>query len=252
MNANGGRSQIISRFAPGAVSWLDWSPDGKRLVLGRDKPSEPSPVWVLRISDGSRSKILDKGVAPTWSPGGRAIASVSGLDIVIVSASGDEITRFPAFPEGAPSSVRSISTLAWQDPCTVTGTDKDDRLEGTIERDVICAGEGDDRIVAFAGNDVVFADGGMDLIDAGPGNDLVNAGFDNDRSFGEEGNDVIVDIAGSDVAYGGPGRDALFAWDLSDEDRLIGGAKTDRCWDDWFFQMRCELRGFVRSSRPSP
>jgi Ca2+-binding RTX toxin-like protein len=77
--------------------------------------------------------------------------------------------------------------------CTITGTERADRLHGTRGDDVICAGEGDDRVEARGGDDAVFGDGGDDRID------------------GDEGDDTL---------YGGPGRDRLdggSGWDVTSE-----------------------------------
>jgi hypothetical protein len=74
--------------------------------------------------------------------------------------------------------------------CTVSGTPGADRMRGTSEPDVICAGDGDDRIEAWSGDDAVFGDGGDDRIDGGAGDDTLYGGDGDDRLDGGSGWDV--------------------------------------------------------------
>lgn len=64
--------------------------------------------------------------------------------------------------------------------CTITGTDRGDKLRGTNGRDVICGLGGDD------------------LLKGGAGNDALYGGKGNDTLYGEEGKDKL---------NGGPGKD---------------------------------------------
>jgi hypothetical protein len=75
-------------------------------------------------------------------------------------------------------------------PCTITGTDGDDRLRGTNGRDVICGLGGDDVIDARGGGDAVFGDAGDDGIDGGDGDDTLYGGEGEDRLRGGRGDDV--------------------------------------------------------------
>jgi Tol biopolymer transport system component len=71
------RSQLT--FSVASDSTPDWSPDGKRLVFGRENPlSELSAVWVV-ATDGSPARRLTRSRhawVPVWSPDGRRIAYV--------------------------------------------------------------------------------------------------------------------------------------------------------------------------------
>jgi hypothetical protein len=91
--------------------------------------------------------------------------------------------------------------------CTITGTDRDDRLRGTAGDDVICGLGGDDRIRGGGGADVLYGDAGDDRLRAGPGDDT---------AYGGEDDDLLRGGAGEDVLAGGPGVD-----------RLRGGAGAD-------------------------
>jgi len=85
-------------------------------------------------------------------------------------------------------------------PCTITGTEGDDRLLGTNRDDVICGLGGDDEIDARAGDDAIFGDAGDDRIAGGSGDDTL---------YGGEGADALDGGDGRDVASGGPGEDAF-------------------------------------------
>jgi hypothetical protein len=91
--------------------------------------------------------------------------------------------------------------------CTVTGTNRDDRLRGSARDDVICGLGGDDRIDGGGGDDAVFGDGGRDRLEGGAGDDTL---------YGDDGDDALSGGDGSDVLSGGPG-----------EDRLSGGSGED-------------------------
>jgi hypothetical protein len=85
-------------------------------------------------------------------------------------------------------------------PCTISGTEGDDRLRGTNRDDVVCGLGGDDEIDGRGGNDAVFGDAGDDRIAGGSGDDTL---------YGGEGADELAGGDGRDVASGGPGADAF-------------------------------------------
>lgn len=67
-------------------------------------------------------------------------------------------------------------------PCTVTGTQGNDFLRVTRDREVICGLSGNDRIVALGGEQLIFAGPGNDLIKARNGKpDLILSGSGRDR-----------------------------------------------------------------------
>ncbi len=76
-------------------------------------------------------------------------------------------------------------------PCTITGTEGDDRLRGTRGDDVICGLEGDDVIDGRGGDDALFGDVGDDRIDGGDGDDNLYGGEGDDRLDGGRGDDVL-------------------------------------------------------------
>jgi len=116
---------------------------------------------------------------------------------------------------------------------TIIGSEGDDVLQGTPERDVIWGGGGDDKIFGSLGNDVICGGPGPDLIHGGRGNDLVDGGpGDYDRVYGDLGDDKLMGGPGDhdqvsgglgiDTLNGGPGDDDLVDGDYG-YDRMDGG-----------------------------
>ena len=125
-------------------------------------------------------------------------------------------------------------------PCTIRGTDEDDRLVGTRRRDVICGLDGDDVIRGLGGNDVIRGGDGRDRIRGGRGRDRLYGGRGNDRISGQSGADRLVGGSGRDRLYGDHGNDSLSSRDTRQRDRLWGGRGRDRAKVD-----RADLVRFV-------
>jgi Ca2+-binding RTX toxin-like protein len=115
----------------------------------------------------------------------------------------------------------------------VVGTEGDDELRGTPERDVIWGGGGEDSIHGSLGNDLLCGGPGADLVHGGRGNDEVDGGAgDGDRAIGDLGDDKVLggtgdfdEAAGSlgiDTVSGGPG-DFDFVHGDYGYDRMDGG-----------------------------
>ena len=75
------RVLVSSNDFPGAdtqssFSWLDYSPDGKRIALVCDGCEKQVSVWIVPAAGGSPSKLAgggDGGWGPSWSPDGQWI-----------------------------------------------------------------------------------------------------------------------------------------------------------------------------------
>ena len=85
-------------------SYVDWSPDGKKLAVAFD-PVTNDPRGFQNIRVGvfdlrtRHLKQLHFGLHPTWSPNGRRIAFTDGGDIWVINANGSgahRITHRPA------------------------------------------------------------------------------------------------------------------------------------------------------------
>jgi Ca2+-binding RTX toxin-like protein len=133
------------------------------------------------------------------------------------------VAQAVAAPSPNPETPRCGGQLA-----TIIGTDGDDVLHGTPERDVIWGGRGDDVIHGAGGNDVIcggpgddviYGERGNDRIFGGPGEDRLYGGHGDDRILGGGGGDFIHGGLGIDILDGGPGDDTVdggYGWDVLD------------------------------------
>jgi Ca2+-binding RTX toxin-like protein len=117
---------------------------------------------------------------------------------------------------------------------TITGTNGDDELQGTVLTDVVWLGAGndtftdlggDDVICGGAGNDTLSGGDGNDYIDGGGGNDAISGGADADRIQGGGGNDEITPGDGNDVVRAGKGKDYIA--EGAGNDKVSGGPAAD-------------------------
>lgn len=106
----------------------------------------------------------------------------------------------------------------------ISGTARNDSIEGT---------RGIDDIFGNAGNDKIWGGGGSDFLFGGRGDDFLWGGAGDDKVYGGSGEDLLRGGAGRDALYGGGGRDRLYG--ESDWDILVGGSGTDRLYggDGW-------------------
>ncbi len=116
----------------------------------------------------------------------------------------------------------------------VTGTNETETLLTSARKDVINAGDGNDRIYSYGGDDIVYGEGGHDALLGGYGNDFLHGSSGNDYFDGGYGNDVLYGGTGEDKLNGHAGHDQLFAESGNDvlngfwgNDWLYGGSGND-------------------------
>ena len=85
----------------------------------------------------------------------------------------------------------------------VSGTEKNDSLQGWVTKDVIHGGAGNDSISADAGDDLLHGDSGDDVLHGNQGQDTLHGDEGNDRLYGGEGSDILDGGAGNDLLDGG-------------------------------------------------
>lgn len=98
----------------------------------------------------------------------------------------------------------------------VQGTKDRDRLQGSLQNDLIWCRAGDDRVRAGAGDDRIFGFSGGDWLLGGAGNDQLEGNGGRDHLYGGSGDDVLSGGAKNDILVGGFGQD-----------RLVGGPGAD-------------------------
>ncbi len=221
----------------------DWSPDGSQIAFTRFIGDDEGQGYMeLRVAsvDGTSDQLLHTApriLSVAWSPTTSDIAFVSGGDLYSMPAAGGD----PVLLVDGEYPIRDVD---WGHaiPCTVTGSNGSDLLEGTAGKDVICAGGGADRIIGTEGADTVLGGLGADKIDyrtaaAGVTADLRDATvtlkgreatvlgvetvlgsnyddtiFGNDQRnvvAGYGGNDGLIGRGGDDTLNGGDGDDVL-------------------------------------------
>jgi hypothetical protein len=150
--------------------------------------------------------------------------------------------RAPSFTAPPPLGLRAPVV----GPCTIRGTNEDDRLDGTRKRDVICGLDGDDVIRGLGANDVIRGGSGNDRIRGGRGRDRLYGGAGNDRLYGQSGRDRLVAGPGRDRLYGNAGNDSISSRDTRQLDRISGGKGRDRAKVDRADRVRSVERVFRR------
>ena len=123
---------------------------------------------------------------------------------------------------------------------TLSGSARDDVIDGFAGRDTLSGGSGDDVVRGGDGDDLLSGGLGSDLILGGRGDDRIAGSLDlsdlgsTDRLYGQAGRDTIFagtsngyldGGAGDDIITGGPGNDRIFG--REDDDILMGAAGND-------------------------
>jgi Ca2+-binding RTX toxin-like protein len=102
----------------------------------------------------------------------------------------------------------------------IYGTESDDDLMGTENKDLI---------FGYGGNDTINGGKRNDCIYGGDGNDIIFDGKANDTIYGGDGDDIIQTSGGSDKVYGGAGDDIIYEKSLGGSNIIDGGDGFDRC-----------------------
>lgn len=109
-----------------ASGGLDWSPDGRRLAYGSSW-GDSSSLWLVRIEDGSRSRLTGSGetsdINPVWSPDGSKIYYEHG-------SYGDHDGLRVMSPDGTAD--RKITTDDWASGGLLNWEGKGDRWLDTV------------------------------------------------------------------------------------------------------------------------
>lgn len=172
--------------------------------------------------------------------------SRSGDQLIVTAAAGRANDLFiRRSPNGQFALIRDRGdALTPGSGCQAVGTEVQCSLSG-INRIVVNAGDGNDRVAVSNVTSTVNSGTGNDIVTVGfaGGRNILNGGADDDRLFagnfgdslrGGAGNDLLVGSQFTDFLRGGDGNDDLRGGDGNDElrgdagnDRLDGGAGFD-------------------------
>ncbi len=93
-----------------------------------------------------------------------------------------------------PAAFAQITTDCLGEPATIVGTEGNDNLVETPERDVIAALGGNDTVQALGGDDNVCGGDGNDLLRSGDGNDFLDGGTGTDEGDGGPGFNRCINL----------------------------------------------------------
>ena len=116
-------------------------------------------------------------------------------------------------PLPLPSSVCTDST----NDVKPKGTQSNDELIGTSQRDVITGLGGNDRFNGCSDDDTLNGNAGNDGIAGGPGDDKLHGNEGNDYLQGDSGSDSVYGNEGNDILIGNEGRDRFFCGSGNDK-----------------------------------
>ena len=194
------------------------------------------------LDGGSGDDLLFGGAGDDTYIGGDGLDTLiytrSFGDLVFVTADGTKITE----PNGRDSLSGierlatdegvfewSSATSSWQKISDVPGAEllrPGTAIRGTTAGETLSLGmPGKDIILAGDGNDRVTGATAWDLLMGGFGNDTISGNGGGDRLYGEAGDDSLTGGEGNDMLYGGDGADTLSAG--NGFDTMTGGVGSD-------------------------
>jgi Ca2+-binding RTX toxin-like protein len=199
---------------------LAWSPDSRRIayltaaVGGVGRSAGGGGLYVMSVGDrrlAHQRRLAAFGVEPEvgsaaldWSPrGGWIVFSANGV-------CHDRVGLYRVSADGASTPVR-LTNL-----CRISGTEADDRIEGTPLFDRIVGGSGDDVLSAVDDNyqgDDLYGGSGNDVLTGGTWGNVLDGGGGDDRLAGGMRDDTVMGGPGNDILRGGPGKDTIYARD---------------------------------------
>lgn len=198
------------------------------LSVGLERPLGPSPA--NNGGGGPLFDIVDDPYVPTFPDSSAQILSVLVGSDPAAQRDFEELaqgTGGEVFTAADSSEVVEalLSAIAGTSGNRIDGTEGNDRLVGTGERDIIDGLGGDDRLFGRGGDDDIFGGDGDDTIKGEAGNDLLEGGGGSDHIEGGTGDDEIDGGDGKDSLFGGAGDDTIDGG--RGDDTILGGAGAD-------------------------
>jgi Ca2+-binding RTX toxin-like protein len=215
---NGTAGSAFSLTVP-ADTFKDVDVGDKLKLSAKLANGDPLPSW-LSFNSTTGTFSGTAGAAGQWN-----------VQVVATDLSGASVTDTFSVTM-APAPVNSGPTGK-----VITGTDRNDRLNGSSGNDQISGGRGNDRLYGRDGDDVLLGGSGRDQLDGGTGNDYLYGGSGRDSLQGGTGidllqggtnNDVLRDSSGNGLMDGGSGADEIH--DGSNNSMIVGGKGNDKIY----------------------
>lgn len=174
----------------------------------------PGPGPGPQPGDGTDADATDSGTSPN-------AAGVSMIELSIAEAKAladaNEYT-YTIRDTIANAHLMNFSNYFRTSPIgiTLTGSDGDQWVTGSVFADYIEGGAGDDWLFGGAGDDSLFGGEGHDAVYGGDGNDQLIGGAGNEQISGGAGDDLLFGGAGSDMMLGGAGNDTFVYTSVSE------------------------------------
>lgn len=215
------------------LGYISYYSGGLRVVRFGDGGMEETGRFIDQRPDGKGNDFW--GVEQFTAANGERLIAMSdrhhGLYILRYTGPGAVGPRTPASGGGAapgPKSGRCANEVAATASTTARpfqGSAFGEQITGTLGRDVIDAGAGDDCVDGLRGNDDLRGGTGIDTLDGQSGNDRLRGGPGRGNLRGGTGGDRVSGGSAADVLFGNTGRDRLSAG--AGRDQLFGGAGPD-------------------------
>lgn len=170
-------------------------------VLANDSDPDGDSISVSSFTAPAQGSVIDNG---------------NGSFTYTAALSGNGSDRFSYTISDADGVTDTATVNLTVNRVAVVGTQRADRLNGTIASERIEGQGGSDQIVGNGGNDELLGESGNDILTGGSGNDLID---------GDTGNDTITGNGGYDRLVGGSGNDRIVGG--AQDDVILGGSGND-------------------------
>lgn len=214
-----------------------------------DAPTVANPIAdVTVIQDAANTTIdlsdvftdVDNDIAAIT----KTVASNSNNSLVTANITGNTLTLDyqPSQFGTANITIQGTSNgLSVNDSFTVTvnplgnvinGTNSNNDLKGTSNRDIIYGLGGDDKIDSKEDNDIIYGGDGKDDLKGGKDNDVIYGGTGNDKLDGQEDDDTLIGVDTNSTLPGVGEIDNLTGGKGGGSDRFVLGDANEAYYND--------------------
>lgn len=206
--------ESVTSSATDMIQDVNHSPTGELIISGDAKVGKTLTADVSKIADADGLGDFSY----QWLSDGVEIENANDTTYQLTSADvGKKISVSVFYIDGADydEQIVSAETVAIQaalSGVTKTGDAKANKLDGTIN---------DDILSGLGGNDTLLGRAGNDSIDGGTGNDSLTGGFDFDALTGGTGADKFIFTDIKDAPISTLGIDVITDFNHNEKDKIV-------------------------------